>query len=214
MPSTVGTSTITTPTAHQFQRKCFYANGRFWVFYSDGTNLVYCTSLDGMSWTSPTTIRACAGGNHFSIWFDDTYLHYVYCSASSLYYRRGTPDSDGSISWSALEQTVSTEYDTAWYPSIAVDSSRYVWIGYRDYFSPNYTPWVIKSGNNDGTWGTTPSGFPYQLSTTSDTYWRTTIVSLTSLKIYVIYARNAQLPLGQLWNGSSWGSEENDLADS
>ena len=213
MPSTVGTTTISGATATQHQRKCFYANGRFWVFYSNGTNMVYCTSLDGVSWTSPTTIRACVTGGQFCIWFDDTYLHYVYATSTPIYYRRGTPDSDGNISWSAVEQTVHTEYDKAYYLTVAVDSSRYVWIAYRDYLSPNYTPWVIKSGNNDGTWGTTPSGFPHQLSTVADLWWRVTVVPLTSLKMYVIYTRNSQLPLGKLWNGTSWGSEENDVAD-
>jgi len=33
-PSTVGTSTTNTATQWSFQRKSFYANGRFWVFYS------------------------------------------------------------------------------------------------------------------------------------------------------------------------------------
>jgi len=42
---------------------------------------------------------------------------------------------------------------------------------------------MIKIGNNDGTWGTTPSGFPYQLSTTSSTSWKVSIIPLTSGKM-------------------------------
>ena len=46
--SGITTSTATTST---HQRKSFYANGRYWVFYSDATDMVYKTSLDGVSWS-------------------------------------------------------------------------------------------------------------------------------------------------------------------
>ena len=174
-PSLVGTSTSTSATWYPFQRKSFYANGRFWVFYSDGTNMVYRTSTDGSTWSSATTVRACTYGYKFSIWFDGTYLHYAYGSSSAIYYRRGTPNSDGTITWSAAEQTVSTTYNSARYPMISVDSNGYVFVGYSDYDGTNRYPYVIKSGNNDGTWGTTPSGFPYQLSTASAT-WGVSVV--------------------------------------
>jgi len=108
MASTVGTSTANSATYAPFQRKSFYAAGRFWVFYSDGSNMVYRTSTDSSSWSSATTVRACTYGFKFSIWFDGTYLHYAYSDVSAIYYRRETPNSDGTITWSAAEQTVST----------------------------------------------------------------------------------------------------------
>ena len=46
-PSIVGTSSVFTAISRPFQRKIFFANGLFWVFYSDGTNMVYRTSADG-----------------------------------------------------------------------------------------------------------------------------------------------------------------------
>jgi hypothetical protein len=202
-PSVVGTSTLNVATYYPFQRKSFYANGRFWVFWSDGTNMVYATSTDGSTWTSPTTVRACSNGNYFSVWFDGTYLHYAYAYSSSIFYRRGTPNSDGTITWSAAEQTVSTTYNSASYPMISVDTNGYVWIGYRD---GSYYPYVIKSGNNDGTWGTTPSGFPYQLSTTSDSYWRVSVIPLTSGKMLAVYAYSVTVK-ARKWDGSAWGTE-------
>jgi len=206
-PSVVGTSTATTATSYPFQRKSFYANGRFWVFYcKDGSNMVYCTSTDGSTWTSPTTVRAASYGDRFSVWFDGTYLHYAYASASSIYYRRGTPNSDGSITWSADEQTVSTTYNTVFYPMVSVDSNGYVWIGYRDYDNVNlvYYPYVIKSGNNDGTWGT---GTITQLSTTNNSGWRVSIVPLTSGKMLAVYAYNGATVRAKKWDGSAWGTE-------
>ena len=207
-PSVVGTSTSSYATREPFQRKCFYANGRFWVFYSDGTNMVYSTSTDGSTWTSATTVRAAAAGYTFSVWFDGTYLHYAYAAASSIYYRRGAPNSDGTITWSAAEQTVSTTYNKADYPMVSVDSNGYVWIGYRDYTGTYYYPYVIKSGNNNGTWGTTPTGFPYQLSTTSSDAWRVSIIPLTSGKMLAVYASyNGDTLKVRRWDGSTWGSE-------
>jgi hypothetical protein len=189
-----------------FQRKCFYAAGRFWAFYSDGTNMVYCTSVDGTTWSSPITVRACTHGYDFSIWFDGTYVHYAYAAGTSIYYRRGIPNSDGTITWSADEQTVSTAYNSARYPFVSVDSYGYAWIGYQDYDGTNTYPYVIKSGNNDGTWGTTPTGFPYQLSTYS-TDWHVSVIPLTYGKMLALYAYTNGAVYARRWDGSAWGPE-------
>jgi hypothetical protein len=206
MASVVGPG-ITASITFSFQRKTFYANGRFWVFYVAGTNMVYRTSTDGLTWTPPTTIRSAVYGYSFSVWFDGTYFHYAYAYSTSIYYRRGTPNSDGTITWSAPEQTVSTVGNKAMYPMISVDSNGYVWIGYRDTKSNKDYPYVIRSGNNDGTWGTTPSGFPYQLSTTSSTSWKVSIIPLTSGKMLAIYASDVTTVKAKRWDGSAWGSE-------
>jgi len=202
------------------QRKCFYANGRYWVFYSDTTNIVYRTSADGISWSSATTIRACDNGNNFSVWFDGTYLHYAATPLATwnepIVYRRGTPNTDGSITWSAAEQTVIQDADK-WFQSIiiAVDSEGYPWIGTRTSQAAPLPPgnWaeVIKSSTNDGTWSTA-SGFPYRPDTVSGKRDIMFLVPLTSQKMYIIYVWSgapATNPInGRLWDGSSWGSEE------
>jgi hypothetical protein len=205
-PSLVGTSTTSDATTFPNQRKSFYANGRFWVFYSDGTNMVYRTSTDGSTWSAATTVRAASHGFYFSVCFDGAYLHYAYAYNSPIYYRRGTPNSDGTITWSAAEQTVSTTYNAAIYPMVSVDSNGYVWVGYTDYTGSALYPYVIKSGNNDGTWGTTPSGFPYQLSTT-DTVWVVSVIPLTSGKMLAVYAYDANTVRAKRWDGSAWGTE-------
>jgi len=138
-----------------------------------------------------------------AVWFDGTYLHYV-CGGAYLYYRRGTPNGDGTITWSAAEQEVSTTYGEIWWPTISVDSNGYVWIGYADGYSTPY-PFVIKSGNNDGTWGTTPSGFPYQLSSTPMEV--VVPIPLTGGKMFVLYHSNGDPVYGKRWTGSAWGSE-------
>lgn len=208
-PSVVGTSTTTTAVALPFQRKAFYANGRFWVFYSDGSNMVYRTSTDGSTWTDTTNVRECPAGHCFSIWFDGTYVHYAYVDSGRIYYRRGTPNSDGTITWSASEQTVPILYANTYYPFVSVDSSGYVWIGYCGRSDIGYYyPYVIRSGNNDGTWGTTPSGFPYQLSSgITDAVWHVTAVPLTSGKMLVVYTYASDVVRLRSWNGSAWNPE-------
>jgi hypothetical protein len=206
-PSVVGTSTDSYATSYPFQRKSFYANGRFWVFYSDGANMVYRTSTDGSTWTSPTTVRQYVYyGYAFSVWFDGTYVHYAYASESSIYYRRGTPNSDGTITWSAPEQTVSTAYNCVLYPMVSVDSNGYVWIGYQDFDEEtlNCLPFVIKSGNNDGTWGT---GTITQLSTISHYSWVVSIIPLTAGKMLALYTYDSGPVKARVWTGSTWGTE-------
>jgi len=204
--STVGTSTRTSAVDYPFQRKSFYANGRFWVFWYDGSNMVYSTSTDGVSWTTKTTVRACAFGSGFSVWFDGTYLHYAYAYSSSIYYRRGMPNADGSITWSADEQTVTTLYNTASLPMVSVDSDGYPWIGYREYGSDLYQrPYVIKSSRNDGVWQTA-SGFPFLLSSMSDGIC-VSIIPLTNLKMLAVYGYAGCEVYMRAWNGSGWKSE-------
>ena len=181
-PSTIGTSSSSNAPYRSFQRKSFYANGLFWVFYSDGTNMVYRTSSDGSTWSSASTVRASGDGTQFSTYFDGTYISYAmlptYSGSDTIYYRRGAPNSDGTITWSASEQTVGTSsYTTA--VSIGVDSSGYPYIAYRAQ-SPRYC-FVTKSSTNNGAW-TTASGYPLQLTTVAG-YWATIVVPLTNNKM-------------------------------
>lgn len=206
MPSTIGTSTDPLAVFPPFLRRSF-ANGLYWFFYSDGTNIVYRTSTDGLTWSAATTVRACASGDSFSIWFDGTYLHYAYASGGGIYYRRGTPNADGTITWSNVEQAIGTTYGEAYTPFVSVDSNGYVWIGYYDADGANYYPFVIKSGNNDGTWGTTPPGFPHQLSITADAGWRVSVIPLTAGKMLAVYAYTGVTVKVKAWDGSAWGTE-------
>jgi len=190
-------------------RKTFWANGRHWVFYSDGINIVYCTSLDGISWTAPIIIRACTTGSQFSIWFDGTYFHYAAWRLYILYYRRGLPNADGSITWSAAEQTVhsGTSTNHYQYPVIITDDQRYAWIG-TQYVSVGGTfPSIWKSSVNDGTWAT-DVGFPYvPAGLASSLTWNTLLVPLTTQRIYFMYGIMDGRIRGRLWTGA-WSAEE------
>jgi membrane protease YdiL (CAAX protease family)/PKD repeat protein len=202
-PSSIIGDGVTYSISECQQRKSFYANGRFWVFWYDGSNMVYSTSADGSTWSDKTVVRSAGGGEEFSIWFDGTYVHYAYANWSPIYYRRGTPNADGTITWSADEQTVTTTYNSAYYVHVSVDSNGYAWVGYTD---DGTFPFVIRSGNNDGTWGTTPEGFPYQLTETEG-FYGVSVLPLTGNKMLAIYVCYEQTVKARRWDGSSWGAE-------
>ncbi len=210
MGELVGSSASYTATWRPFQRNSFYAVGRFWVFYGDGIDsMVYRTSTDGINWSEdPITIRPLTSGQgqFFSIWFDETYLHYACNLAGAgnpILYRRGIPNSDGSITWSAAEQTAVAGAGDAIYgtPCVSVDSEGYPWIGY----SRTFRPYVTRSPNNDGTWGVTPGGFPYQLLDPYVTSHRVSVIPLTGREMLAIYT--GQQVRAQRWNGATWGAE-------
>ncbi len=216
----VGTATNSYATQCSFQRKAFYASGRFWIFYANSSSdIVFRTSTDGLSWSDETFVRD--GGNYgpnVSVFFDGTYVHYAanstgsYPWESAIYYRRGTPDSNGTITWSASEQTVNTAYNKASNLHIGVDSNGYVWIGYREYTNGTQHAYVIRSGNNDGTWGTTPNGFPYQLSDDLRLTWAVSPVPLTNGKMAMVYTGHNSVSYVEpihvrVWNGEGWENE-------
>jgi RHS repeat-associated protein len=207
--ATVGTSTNNSSTAAAHERKAFYANGRHWVFFADGSNMVFQSSTNGTTWNSKTTVRACTTGPLFGLAYDGTYVHYAYAKAAvsnALFYRRGLPNADGTITWSAAEQTVVAASSANIYksPAIAVDSTGAAWIGYLQDAASDY-PFVTRSSTTNGTW-TTASSFPHQLSTTTSTSWAVTPVALQSGRMLVLYTRGGAKASSKLWKGTAWAS--------
>ncbi len=215
MPATVSTSTTRYAAQYAYHRKGFYAAGLFWVFFSNGTNAGWEFSADGTTWAGAfTSIGAALHGRFFSIWFDGTYIHYArtdYDGTEDTYYRRGVPENDGTITWSAAEQTVhtGTSTDRYPYPCVAVDTNGYAWIAAQYDFGAVETPYVLKNANLDGTWAL---DFAYQLSVIDNSVWRAGIVPLTDGKMYAFYGRPGTSPLGRLYD-AGWGAEENTLTD-
>jgi hypothetical protein len=194
------------------QRKLFFAKSLYWIFYSDGSDLVWKTSSDAINWGSATVLKAgeLAGGS-FSVVLDGDYVHYAYSGwwESTLYYRRGLLNSDGSITWDS-EQTVYNVANTkCWLPVIALDSDGYPWIGWNHHedASGNKYPYVTKSSTKDGTW-TTDTGFPVELKAVSHDWWMVVPLQLTNAKMYILYGHADAVVYGRLYDGTM-GSEEN-----
>ena len=190
-------------TSFPFQRKTFYANDRFWAIYSNTTSLVYASSTDGESWTNETEISDdITMGYDASVWSNGTniYLAYTPNTDGGLYYGNGLPNSNGSITWNGIEQAVNSTSNEVHYTMISVDSDGYIWIAYQEEVGGNWYPFVTKSGNCDGTWGTTPEGFPYQLSSTASGDCAASIVPLSSGKMLAVYAYDGETVKAQSWN--------------
>ena len=133
MPYTVGScgDVSTAAIIYQAQRKWFYANGRHWVFYSDGSNIGYKSSSDLINWTDFTVIGPTTYGNRISIYWDGRYIHYVRTETTNpVKYRKGTPNSNGTVTWYSDEVTVDSDTNAKGSPTITMDSDGYIWLAY------------------------------------------------------------------------------------
>ena len=143
---------------------------------------MYATSKDGLTGWANTIIRVHTGddGELISTWFDDTYVYYVLQGNPGLF-RRGTFNSDGTITWTA-EQSLGV---LIWSPTLCVDIDGYPWIGYRSLEGSGWAR-LITSDTNDGTWSTR-AGFPVTLSSTKDSYAVMVLPQKSTAKINVVY---------------------------
>jgi len=206
-PSIVAT-TGTYTYGHGFQRKSFHAEGYFFQFYGNSSlKINYKSSTDGDTWGSETYFRDGTSAE-FSLWFDGTYVHTVYAEASyggTIYYRRGNPETDGTITWDA-EQTVHSDTGwLAWEPTITVNSTGYPYIFTHWEKSSTFTRLVMHSNANDGTWSNA-TGYPMNLTTHDAEPIPGLILPLTSGKMYAIWSPYEVDTnyYGRLYNGSDW----------
>lgn len=227
--NTTTTLVSTTETNHGWainypkQRKVFFMSGRLWVFYSDGRDAVFSSSIDGIHWNAPTVFgRDGHFGHRFGCWFDGTYLHYALCTAAlgaDVFYRRGMPGADGTIVWTTEEQVA---YDTppdknVMYPKVIVDSEGHPWISFMElvYQEPNTPPYdafVLKSSANDGTWKIVDN-FPFPLVKQKIIagYPDPVGVPLTNGKtlwFYNTHLNGDDIYASRIWNGHAWEAEE------
>lgn len=211
--------------ADEARKTPLFVNNRYWMFYMDKTTLqlVYRTSADGATWGAKTTISnvgiVYVGGSQFDVYWDGTFLHYSLSDQDpqagqtrNLRYRRGVLNSDGTISWSAVEQIVQTSpiaHDFAEH-AVRVDSNGFPFITYEDFtFTPPINPIITKSSTNNGTW-VTATGYPLVLNTVDGNWWTSLEKSLNG-DMYAVYYRNQDFVWrGKYYNASTttWGVEE------
>ena len=217
--NTTNSTTTLTGLSYSLQEKIFWANGRWWIFYSDGTNIEFTSSVDGITWAAATTVRASVLGHAFSIYFDGTYVHYAFSNQTAtntaLFYRRAVPNSDGTITYSAVEQTAVAAATNITYakPTIGALSDGTVMIGYGLWLNNatnTSTAVVTKCSTIDGTWTTDATvAFPITLNSTAiaGAGALVIVVPQTNAKAYVVYT-SATTIRGKTWNGLAFGTEE------
>lgn len=198
------------------QRKIFAIGDRLWLFYSDGTNMKYVTSIDGENWSEPVVVRAARFGHRFGMWFDGTYLHYALNNAGlgeDVVYRRGRPDATGTILWDSNEHVV---FDvppdlTVLYPNVVVQASGEPWISFLHHKGGDHTPpeegIVIRSTATDGSWETDPA-FPVTLVAGSFTGPEPLGLSLANNTVVWLYNREGAGYFARSWRDGQWDDEE------
>ena len=138
------------------QRNSFYANGRYWVFYSDsaGPNTLCCrSSTDSITWSAETTVSSVNNNysdNEASVWFDGTYGHYARSEGGAIVYRRFLPNADGTLTYSATKQTAVAAVGGCYplRPFVSVDTNGYPWIAYFLYTCEDNS-YVTKANTTD-----------------------------------------------------------------
>jgi hypothetical protein len=160
------------------QRSAFYAAGRYWLFWGANSgippyDLNFRSSTDGVTWSADTNIGTFPLVDaQWSVAYDDTNgnvhiarnIRFVSLDLphDGLEYRRGTPNSDGSIAWDApWSQVVATGHFVGDF-SLAVDSSGQAWVAYGDNGSADPAKGsaiAIRNAATDGAW-TNARGFP------------------------------------------------------
>jgi len=202
MPTTIGTSTQYHATRQTYSDKAHYINGRFWVFYSESGNFGYRTSIDGVTWGNFIQISATASWC-FGLWHDEPnnkicYARELYSVNQDVFYRQGTLNSDGTITWDSNEVTVDVNTGSA-EPSVIKDSNGYPWIGF---YGADGVHHVVKASATDGSAWTVPSTQLWSNRATGSE--RTILVPLLSGKIMAINVADNKTVQTRLWNGSSW----------
>ena len=219
------------------QRCLFHVAGLYWVFYSDGNQMGWRVSTDEKSWSAFTPIRSANAGYQFCYAWDGANFHYTLenevAGNTTVFYRMGTANTDGSITWLAAEQTVFAPDAVHEYtdPHISLDSNGYPWIvaGKQTPATADCVGMVAKSKTKNGTWTHEDVLFasPYQFSTKiydrtlgGPSAWCLT-VPLTGGKVLAIIhgdgvntdVGDEKRPYANLWDGAAWVGEEQIVAE-
>ena len=221
-PTQVATSNVNSATAYSTQRKTAYYAGRYYVFFYSGSNIVWTSSIDQVTW-STTFVAGGGTGYSGSIGYNfdlaqsgsTIALVWLYYNSSAvgdhttaLYFRTGTLF-QGDVSWKSPVQVTHCSQPYSWPPSVAIGSDGTFWAAGIWYDSSMlYNIWIYKSTD----------GSTFSLSTnyyTSSSNSRNDALQLIPLTVGRIMSLTSHYydqtvrwktwnPLGP--NGGSWSS--------
>jgi hypothetical protein len=111
------------------QSKTFYANGQYWLFYDNGSSVLYTKTRDATSWSSPSVIgMGVSSGSGFALYYSSGVLSYVCVSSDGLTFSNGTLGSSGVFIFTNYEVRLagSPLYERS-IPSLAADTQGRFW---------------------------------------------------------------------------------------
>jgi hypothetical protein len=187
------------------QRKSFYGNGRYWVFFhNESGNLKFTSSVDGTAWEAAADCGV--GFTNYDAQVCVAYseieqrVHYVTGRTDyKLGYRSGTPNADGTITWDyAFSECIGTALATRRYtaPSIALDVNGYPWVLVGSCVVGDLATKIFHSSTKNGIW-TETAGFPktpaFGLGTEDDMWQRGISVPLANGDMYFVSAKRSSV---------------------
>jgi hypothetical protein len=144
-----------------FQRDTFYANGRAWAFYMGydpfiATHMYFKTSTDGVNWQPRSFFCDVTDADEFSLFWDGTFVHTVWVANDALQsgvnYRRGTPNSDGTITWTATQEVYAPSLTDAYVLPTITAYTGIPYIAYGHSVLGTQLWGATASNQTDGTW--------------------------------------------------------------
>jgi hypothetical protein len=195
-----------------YQRKTFFANGLYWLFYDNGTNLYYTSSTDGLTWNAPNPVASTQSASAVSIWYNGS-LHYAIADANAgdpVTYHQGVITGN-TIQWTHNQTVMPGKTTYEYYNAyVTVDSNGIPWVSCIRYDenAGATTPFNIlisRAKTASGEEWTTPETL---VETDSFYPLRPCLMSLPAQRMYAIYGSQNGFR-GKLWDGSKWLQTEN-----
>jgi len=221
MPSTIATLSSGIPALQRLpQRKIFRCGSYYFAFFSDGTNMVYYTSPDGINWTSHTAVVACSDGLLFSVrYYNIGGVDYVYYARRDVdasywyvYFCRGTISGD-TITWGTEYNVFQTGPPSSFAigaPDVEITTDGYAWAGFGLRFVGVWARYYVRSNsNNDGSGSWSTSTLFSLVTGTNSVDPIGCLVRLTNARLYAI-AYDNEAPIGvkgKLFD-TTWGAVE------
>jgi len=208
-------------TKHSFQRHIFYDGNYYWAFFKNSSDILYCYSQDGSSWSTPTIV-ASGSVIDFSIWFESetNTVHLIYGNSTDHkgYYRNGTITGN-VINWNS--PVVANSYGSlsgdSNYATIIVTDQGTLWAAMTKcrYDGSNlwYSIQLFRSTDKGNTWTTDYTGWrtPESLNKLN-TYGF--VVPLEGDKVWLIYHLGGTNNIGfYWWSGSLFNYHDTKISD-
>lgn len=129
-------------TTRQFQRKVFFSGDKWVIFYTNGQNSFYRTSIDGVTWSKARMIEeGVKYSSSIDIIFKDSFFYYFSSLDEDplpnrwkivLYARKGFFNGE-VIQWMDLHKVFGdiTGDESIFYSSASIDSDGFFWVASR-----------------------------------------------------------------------------------
>lgn len=205
------------PTDHTFQRKTWHDGTRFWRSYYDPTDnrVEFEYSATGASWTENTSARLTLPTPDFSIEADSTNLIIAYTTGTDIGGRLASSYPGTNFGWGS-ENVIfngTTQGSNSYrYPSLARDSSSYIWVSATYSGSGVYYTKTIKETSATNDLPEDSGDTVYTLADTSNTNPNVfaSLSPLTSQNMYLTFTYGTALQ-GCRWVNAStdWQNSSN-----